>query len=106
MRHVYDHIVQLCCLRRRPSEENEMLHKKFKALYNTTTKHIDTLAPQLLRLEFPNFEAPDEQCDENTVETITTLPQAHFYSHNLVKAARKNHAWILYSPSVGLSRQI
>lgn len=32
MRHVQDHIIQLGCLKRCSSEENEMLHKKFKSL--------------------------------------------------------------------------
>lgn len=62
MRHVDTHLVHLGCIRRGSSEENEMVHKEFKALYNFTIKHIATIASQILT----NWVHCDQKFDDNT----------------------------------------
>lgn len=49
MRHVKDHLLHHGCIRRGSTEENEYENKKFKRGFNFTNKHLDTIAPQLLR---------------------------------------------------------
>lgn len=58
MRHVHSHLIHLGCLRRGSSEKNEMAHKDFKSLYNRTNRHIDELAPPLLRMWCDPVVAP------------------------------------------------
>lgn len=48
MRHVNHHLIHLGCIRHGSSEQNEMAHKQYKILYNTTQKHLESIAPQLL----------------------------------------------------------
>lgn len=102
MSHVYDHIIQLGYIRRESSKENKMLHKKFKVLYDTKIKHIVTLSFAAAHFRHSQFEAPDEHCDENTVEVISTVPLVPLYSTNFVLAVLEIRPWILCSPSMSL----
>lgn len=48
MRHVEHDLIHMGCLQRRSSEKNEMVHKAFKVLYNSTNKFVDSIASQIL----------------------------------------------------------
>lgn len=48
MRHADHHLIHLGCIRRCSSEQNEMVHKEVKIIYNITNKHIDDIASLLL----------------------------------------------------------
>lgn len=50
MRHFKNHLINLGCLRRGSSEENEMRHKDFKAIVENTNHHLDSLSTQLLNI--------------------------------------------------------
>lgn len=48
MRYVHHHLGQLGCISRGSSEDKKILHKDFKILHNSTNKHLNCIAPQLL----------------------------------------------------------
>lgn len=45
---IHRHLVHLSCISYSSSEENDMTHKEFKTLYNSTNKHLDAIDSQLL----------------------------------------------------------
>lgn len=80
MHHVDHHLLSMGYLRHDSWEENEMLHKELKYLYNNTNKHVNSIVPQLLTIFVQKSPAPDEtvnvHCDTgSSVDdngTITT----------------------------------
>lgn len=90
MYHVSDHSLSIGCILRGSLEENEVKYKLYKSGYNSTNKHIDTIAVQLLRSTIDrsggNVASFDESSDDDNdfiVSTPVPVYLSEIYSHML-----------------------
>lgn len=75
MRKVEHHLIHMGCLQRGSSEENEIVHKELKVLYNSTNKHLDSIASQILTTWIGVQDQISNFCDnslDNPSQTITS----------------------------------
>lgn len=101
MSHIDNHLIHLRWIRRVSSDENEMLHEKFKYLYNTNNKHIESIDPQLLKTwvdktfhvcDVPDSDSCSDSISDSTPSSATASMSGESVSHQAISTVHNNSA--------------
>lgn len=104
MRHVYDHIISMGCVRRCSTEEKAHAHKQFKKLYTNYNKHVAPLAPLILASWVDHTSIVETHSDDGSDTDLASISQEITDDNTLIWASfYAQHKQIGYRVSAAVS---